>query len=103
MLAALRSDADAGAAGLYAALTSRARGPLGSEVGLRRALDNALLAPLVATTSATVAPWDHRDVAARTTVAVDGPNGAASFLVSARRGPDGWRLTGVRRDDLPPG
>ncbi len=102
VLEALRADADAGAAALYAALTPRARGPLGGEAGLRRALDNALLAPLVAATRVAVEPWDRRDDAARTIVAVDGPNGAASYLVSARRGEDGWRLTGVRRDDLPP-
>ena len=102
VLAALRSGADEGAAALYAALTSRARGPLGGEAGLRRALDNALLAPLVATTHAEATPWDRRDDAARTTVAVDGPNGAASFLISARRSQTGWQLTGVRRDDLPP-
>jgi hypothetical protein len=102
VLAALREGADEGAAALYDALTPRARGPLGGAEGLRRALGNALLAPLVATTRATVAPWDRRDAAARTTVAVDGPNGAARYLVSARRGEDGWRLTGLRRDDLPP-
>lgn len=102
VLTALSGGADEGAAALYDALTPRARGPLGGETGLRRALGNALLAPLVAATRSTVDPWDRRDDAARTTIAVDGPNGAASYLVSARRGEDGWRLTGVRRDDLPP-
>ncbi|MFN2322147.1 MAG: hypothetical protein ABR510_04240 [Trueperaceae bacterium] len=102
VLAALRAGVDEGAPALYGALAPRARGPLGGEAGLRRALDNALLAPLVATTRATVDPWDRRDAVARTTVAVDGPNGAARYLVSARRGEDGWALTGVRRDDLPP-
>ncbi len=102
VLANLRAGADTGATALYAALTPRARGPLGGEAGLRRALDNALLAPLVGATRVAVEPWDRRDGAARTTVAVDGPNGAARYLVSARRGEDGWELTGVRRDDLPP-
>ena len=102
VLAALRVGADEGAATLYAALTPRARGPLGGAAGLRRALGNALMASLVAATRLDVEPWDHRDAVARTTVAVDGPNGAASYLVSARRGDDGWQLTGVRRADLPP-
>lgn len=102
VLAALRTGADEGAAALYAALTSSARAPLGGETGLRRALDNALLAPLVATTRVEVDPWDRRGDAARTNLAVDGPNGPARFLVSARRREAAWRLTGVRRDDLPP-
>ena len=102
VLGALRGGADEGAAALYGALTDRARGPLGGEAGLRRALDNSLLAPLVGATRASLDRWDRRDGAARTTVAVDGPNGAARYLVSARRDEGGWRLTGVRRDDLPP-
>jgi hypothetical protein len=102
VLVALQAGADGGAAVLHAALTPRAQGPIGGEAGLRRALGNALLAPLVAATRVDVAPWDRRDGAARTTVAVDGPNGAARYLVSARRGEGGWALTGVRRDDLPP-
>jgi hypothetical protein len=101
VLAALQGDVHAGAAALFAALTPRARGPLGGEAGLARALANAWLAPLVATTEASVEPWDHRGDAARTVVAVDGPHGPARFLVSARREDGGWRLTGVRRDDLP--
>lgn len=102
VLAALRDGADAGAKALHEALTARARGPLGDEPGVRRALENALFAPLVGAARAHVDPWDRRAGAARTTVAVDGPNGAARYLVSARRGDGGWRLTGLRRDDLPP-
>ena len=102
VLAAMQRGADEGAALLYGALTARARGPLGGEAGLRRALDNALLAPLVGAVRVAVEPWDRRDGAARTTVAVEGPNGSARYLVSARLGSDGWRFTGVRRDDLPP-
>ena len=102
VLAALRTGADEGAAALFAALTPRARAPLGGEAGLRRALGNALLAPLVAATRTAVDPWDLRGDAARTSVAVDGPNGRARYLVSARRSEAAWRLTGVRRDDLPP-
>lgn len=101
LLAALRAGADAGAAALWAALTPRARAPLGDEAGARRALANALLAPLVGHERADAAPWDARGDVARTTVAVAGPAGAARYLVSARRGADGWRLTGLRRDDLP--
>lgn len=102
VIADLRSGADEGATALYAALTPRASGPLGGEAGLRRALGNALLAPLVAAAQVAMAAWDRRDGVARTTLTVDGPNGAARYLVSARLGEDGWRLTGVRRDDLPP-
>ena len=102
VLAALRAGGDEGADALYAALTPRARAPLGGEAGLRRALDNALLAPLVAATRTAVDPWDRRGDAARTNLAVDGPNGPARYLVSARRSEAAWRLTGVRRDDLPP-
>jgi hypothetical protein len=101
LLAALRRGSDTGAATLYAALTPRARAPLGDVAGARRALANALLAPLAVATSARVAPWDRRGAAARTTVAVDGPAGPARYLVSARVDGDGWRLTGLRRDDLP--
>ncbi|MDF1524387.1 MAG: hypothetical protein P1P87_16415 [Trueperaceae bacterium] len=101
LLAALRRGTDAGATALYAALTLRARAPLGDVDGARRALANALLAPLAVATSVAVAPWDRRGAAARTTVAVDGPAGPARYLVSARADDDGWRLTGLRRDDLP--
>jgi hypothetical protein len=101
LIAALRRGADAGAAALYAALTPRARGPLGDVDGARRALENALLAPLANATKVDAAPWDRRGAAARTTVAVDGPAGRAKYLVSARLDGDGWRLTGLRRDDLP--
>lgn len=103
LLAALRRGLDAGASALYAALTPRARAPLGDVAGARRALANALLAPLASATSASVAPWDRRGPVARTTVVVDGPGGPARYLVSARLDGDGWRLTGLRRDDLPLG
>jgi hypothetical protein len=110
LLAALRSGRDAGAAALWAALTPRARGPLGDVDGARRALGNELLAPLVAHASAAVDPWELRGDVARTHVRVVGdaqpaPSGravAVVYLVSARRDAvTGWRLTGLRRDDLP--
>ena len=103
VLDALRVGAEGGADALFDALTPRARAPIGDVDALRRALGNPLMAPLIAPTRATVDVWDRRAAAARTTVAVDGPNGAARYLVSARRGVDGWRLTGLRRDDLPAG
>ena len=102
VLVALRHGLDAGARVLFAALTVRARGPLGGEAGLRRALANELLAPLVGHAQADVAPWDRRGNAARTTVAVAGPNGMARYLVAARRDDGGWRFSGLQRDDLPP-
>ena len=104
LLAALRSGRDAGAAALWAALTPRAREPLGDVEGARRALGNELLGPLVGHERADVAPWEHRGDAARTHVRVVGPAGGpgALYLVSARCDADGaWRLTGLRRDDLP--
>jgi len=110
LLAALTSGRDAGAAALWAALTPRARGPLGDVAGARRALGNELLAPLVAHTSADADPWELRGDVARTHLRVVGdPAREASdhattalYLVSARRDADGaWRLTGLRRDDLP--
>ena len=110
LLAALRSGRDAGAAALWAALTPRARGPLGDVDGARRALGNELLAPLVAHASADVEPWELRGDVARTHLRVVGataraPSGqavTALYLVSARHDAEtGWRLTGLRRDDLP--
>jgi len=104
LLTALRSGDGTGAAALWAALTPRAREPLGDVEGARRALGNTLLAPLVGHALAEVAPWEHRSDAARTHVRVVGAAGgpAALYLVSARRDADGvWRLTGLRRDDLP--
>ena len=104
LLAALRSGSGPGAAALWAALTPRARGPLGDVEGARRALGNELLGPLVGHERADVAPWEHRGDAARTHVRVVGPAGGPGglYLVSARRDADGaWRLTGLRRDDLP--
>lgn len=102
LLAALQGDPDAAAAALWAALSERARGPLGDVAGARRALDNPLFAPLSGHSRAEVAAWDRRGDAARTYVRVwsDTPV-AAAFVVSARCGADGWRLTGLRRDDLP--
>ncbi len=110
LLAALRWGRDDGAAALWASLTPRARGPLGDVAGARRALGNELLAPLVAHAAAEVDPWDvHGDVA-RTHLRVvadpvHAPSGqavSALYLVSARRDAEtGWRLTGLRRDDLP--
>lgn len=110
LLAALRSGRDDGAAALWAALTPRARGTLGDVDGARRALGNELLAPLVAHVAVEVDPWELRGDAARTHVrVVAGPEGSPSgraptalYLVSARRdAAAGWRLTGLRRDDLP--
>jgi hypothetical protein len=104
LLIALRSGSEAGAATLWAALTARARGPLGDVEGAHRALRNELLGPLVGHERADVAPWEHRGDAARTHVRVVGAAGGpvALYLVSARREADGaWRLTGLRRDDLP--
>ena len=110
LLTALRSGRDAGAAALWASLTPRARGPLGDVGGAIRALGNELLSPLVGHASAVVDPWEVRGEAARThlRVVVDPPSAASGqgatvlYLVSARRDAEtGWRLTGLRRDDLP--
>jgi len=110
LLTALRSGRDAGAAALWASLTPRARGPLGDLAGARRALANELLAPLVGHASAVVDPWERHGDVARTHVRVvvdppSAPSGqavSALYLVSARRDAEtGWRLTGLRRDDLP--
>jgi len=110
LLTALRSGRDAGAAALWGSLTPRARGPLGDVAGTRRALGNELLAPLVGHASAVVDPWELRGEVARTHVRVvvdppGAPSGQATtvlYLVSARRDAEaGWRLTGLRRDDLP--
>ncbi len=104
LLAALRSGNGPGAAALWAALTPRAREPLGDVEGARRVLGNELLGPLVGHERADVAPWEHRGDAARTHVRVVGPAGGpgALYLVSARCDADGaWRMTGLRRDDLP--
>jgi hypothetical protein len=103
VLAALRTGQDAGAAALWSALTPRARAPLGDPAGARRTLANELLAPLVGHTRAEVEAWDRRDDVARARIAVSGgPGGTGSYLISARRGDDGaWRLSGLRRDDLP--
>ncbi len=110
LLAALRSGGDDGAAALWAALTPRARGPLGDVDGARRALGNELLAPLVGHAAAEVDPWELHGEVGRTHVRVVGdpartPSGQATtalYLVSARRDAEtGWRLTGLRRDDLP--
>jgi len=108
LLAALRAGRDAGAAALWAALTPRARTPLGDVDGARRALGNELLAPLVAHAAVEIEPWERRGDAARTRLRVVGGRASgdaatvAVYLVSARRdGVAGWRLTGLRRDDLP--
>jgi acetyl-CoA acetyltransferase len=110
LLAALRSGRDDGAAALWAALTASARAPLGDVDGTRRALGNELLAPLVGHASVEIDPWERRGDVARTHLRVAGdparaPSGEATsalYLVSARRdAATGWRLTGLRRDDLP--
>jgi hypothetical protein len=111
LLAALREGPEEGAEALWTALTPRARAPLGDLAGTRRALANELLGPLVGHTQAEVAEWERADGVARTRVSVSGAakgpvDGAAAatatFLVSTRREPDGaWRLSGLRRDDLP--
>ncbi|MFU8888913.1 MAG: hypothetical protein ACNA8N_09960 [Trueperaceae bacterium] len=110
LLAALRSGRDDGAAALWASLTPRARGPLGDLAGARRALGNELLGPLVGHASAEVDTWERHGDVARTHLRVvagpphasSGQAGSALYLVSARRDAEaGWRLTGLRRDDLP--
>jgi hypothetical protein len=110
LLAALRAGLDAGAAALWGALTPRARGPLGDVAGARRALGNELLGPLVGHASAEVDPWERHGDVARTHLRIvadpaHAPSGqavSALYLVSARRDAEtGWRLTGLRRDDLP--
>jgi hypothetical protein len=103
VVAGLRQGPGPGAAALWAALSPRARAPLGDEAGARRTLERGLLAPLVRHARAETAPWERRGDAARTRVEVDGaPAGPAQFTVSARLGADGaWRLTGLRREDLP--
>jgi hypothetical protein len=103
VLTALRNGPDDGAAALWSALAPRARAPLGDPANARRALANELLAPLVGHARADVEAWDRLGDAARTRVAVSGgPGGTATYLVSARRGGDGaWRISGLRRDDLP--
>lgn len=127
LLAALRGDPDVAAAALWAALSERARAPLGDLAGARRALDNPLLAPLSGHLRVEAEAWDRRDDVARTRLRVwhaaptpddPDPDGctqgdqdpehaapeanppAAVYLVSARCGAAGWRLTGLRRDDL---
>jgi hypothetical protein len=126
VLAALREGLETGADALWAALTPRARGPLGDLAGTRRALTNELLSPLVAHTQARVADWERAEGVARTRVSVRRGPGATSeaaverasggaadgareadadsavtYLLSARREADGaWRITGLRRDDL---
>ncbi len=102
VLAALRQDRAAGAAALWTSFTPAARSPLGEVETLARALGNALLAPLVGHVRSERAPWQRLGAAARTTLDVGGPHGDGRFLVSARFEPaSGWRLTGLRRDDLP--
>ena len=110
LLAALRSGPDDGAAALWGSLTPRARGPLGDLAGARRALGNELLSPLVGHAAAEVDAWELRGDVARTHVRVvtdparapSGRRATALYLVSARRDAEaGWRLTGLRRDDLP--
>lgn len=105
VLRALRSGRDAGADALWGALTPSARAPLGDPAGARRSLERGLLAPLVGHVEAATADWERRGDAARTEVAVlGGDGGPAAYVVSARRGSDGvWRISGLRRDDLPLG
>ena len=105
LLAALRGDPDVVAAALWVALSERARAPLGDLAGARRALDNPLLAPLSSHLRVEVETWDRRDDVARTRLRVwdaapEANPPAAVYLVSARCGAAGWRLTGLRRDDL---
>jgi hypothetical protein len=107
LLAALREGVEAGADALWSALTPRARDPLGDLAGTRRALSNELWSPLVGHTEAHVVGWERAGGVARTWVSVrsapgGASEGAATYLLSARREADGgWRLTGLRRDDLP--
>jgi len=103
VLAALRQGVEPGGAALWDALTPRARAPLGEPEAARRALRQGVLAPLVGHERAATAPWARRGDAARAQVEVDGgAAGPALFTVSARLGGDGaWRLSGLRREDLP--
>lgn len=103
LLAALRDGLDAGATALWAALTPRARAPLVDLDGVRRALANELLSPLVGHAWAQVGAWERADGVARTRVSVRGADDeAATYLLSSRREADGaWRISGLRRDDLP--
>ncbi len=102
VLTSLRRDRTSGAAALWASFDASARGSIGDVEALARALGNPLLAPLVGHAQARREPWQRRGAAARTTLAVTGEGGDARYLVSARRRPEhGWRLTGLRRDDLP--
>ena len=102
LLAAARRGPAAAATALWTALTPRARAPRGAVAGARRALTRELLAPLVGHRSASVEPWQRAGDAARTRVRVaGGAAGDALVLVSLRRTDEGWRVTGLRRDDLP--
>ena len=102
LLTALQHGLSEGAEALYAQLSERARGPVGDVAGMTRALSNELLAPLVGHSEHSWEPWERLDAAARTRLRVSRADGDAVYLISWRRGPDGdWRITGLRRDDLP--
>jgi hypothetical protein len=102
LLSALQRGLSEGAEALYGRLSERARAPLGDGAGTARALANELLAPLVGHREHRWEPWDRVAAAARTRVHVLGPRGEAVYLIAWRQGEDGeWRVTGLRRDDLP--
>jgi hypothetical protein len=102
VLAALRVNRAAGAAALWSSFDAAARRPLGDVTTLERVLENALLAPLVGHTHAQRTPWNRHEAVARTTLDVAGTQGTVRYVISARFRPEtGWRLTGLRRDDLP--
>jgi hypothetical protein len=102
LLAAMRRGREEGGSVLYTLMTERARAPLADPVGAARALGNELLAPLVGHLAHEREPWEWLPGVARTRFRVTGEAGPATYLISAREQADGaWRITGLRRDDLP--
>lgn len=102
LLGALQESLAEGAAALFGAMTERARAQLVDVAGTERALGNELLAPLVGHQQHGWDAWAQRGEAARTRFWVSGGSAPAVYLVSLRHDSRGnWRITGLRRDDLP--
>jgi hypothetical protein len=102
LLGALQRGREEGGARLYDLMTERARAPLNDPAGAVRALGNELLAPLVGHRAHRSEPWERLPGVARTRFTVTGASTPATYLISLRQGADGgWRITGLRRDDLP--